>query len=233
MGRYFPFCCAAQQSGKSSTADLEDDQPSSRRGPKTYVPPDMNNHGVFAILALPSTSYAAGSNPHMPTDDLLFTFAEVAVAFAGFAGLVTVLTRRDARSPAQTALDMENLQGVLAASLIVVAFSLLPSVVMHIGIEPKRAWRVASGAFCIAAFTYAFYSIPGYVTRYRAAGKALPVSLKFSISLVAVSILTLALSTLGIVPERFYPVPLVCYLYFAGIAFVRVFTSVGRDTPQG
>lgn len=169
----------------------------------------------------------------MPTDDLLFTFAEVAVAFAGFAGLVTVLTTRDARPPEQTALDMENLQGVLGASLIVVAFSLLPAVVMHVGIEPKLAWRVASGVFAIAAFVYATYSIPGYVTRYRAAGKAVPISLKFSISLVAFSVLTLALGTLGIVPERIYPVPLVCYLYFAGISFVRVFRSVGRDTPQG
>jgi hypothetical protein len=169
----------------------------------------------------------------MLTDDLLFTFAEVAVAFVGFAGLVTALTRRDARTPEQTALDMANLQGVLAASLTVVAFSLLPAVIMHVGIEPKLAWRVASGAFSIAAFVYAMYSIPRTLTRNRAVSEAIPVSLKFSLILVAFSVLTLALITIGIVSERIYPVPLVCYLYFAGMAFVRVFRSVGRDTPQG
>ena len=58
-------------------------------------------------------------------DDFRFTLAEVAVAFAGFAGLVTVLTQRLATT--QREFDVVRFRDMLLLSPIAVAFALFPT----------------------------------------------------------------------------------------------------------
>lgn len=50
-------------------------------------------------------------------DDFLFIIAEIAAAFAGFAGLVVVISRREDQSPEQALLVLGNLQNVLTLRL--------------------------------------------------------------------------------------------------------------------
>ena len=164
----------------------------------------------------------------MPQDDLLFTLAEVAV---GFAGLVTILSRRDGRSAEQLAIDLTGLESVLGASLLVVAFSLLPAVLVQIGRAPGLSWRSSAGIFCVAAGYYVVWSVPNSLARYKAVDQSIPWTLKVHFVISATVILVLALCAVSILPENYYIGALFAYLYFAGFAFVRVFVSLGRDTP--
>jgi hypothetical protein len=167
----------------------------------------------------------------MPQDDLLFTLAEVAVGFAGFAGLVTILSRRDGHSTEQLAIDLSGLASVLGASLLVVAFSLLPPVLVQIGLAQDLSWRSSAGMFCVAAGYYFIWSVPDARARYKAVDQSIPWTLKLHFLIAATMILVLALCAVSILPENYYIGALFAYLYFAGFAFVRVFVSLGRDTP--
>ena len=65
--------------------------------------------------------------------DLMLTVAEIAVAFAGFAGLVTVIAQR--LSGADTSVAAIRLQGMLVLSLLVAAFSFVPQLVAGFGLS--------------------------------------------------------------------------------------------------
>ena len=168
----------------------------------------------------------------MPQDDLLFTLAEVAVAFAGFAGLVTILSRRDGRSAAQAAIDLGNLQSVLGASLVVVTFALLPPVLSQMGMGPTLTSRSSAGTFFVVAGSYLAWSIPNARARYKAANQIVPWTLTVNFGLSGALVLILALCALSILPQSYYLGALASYLYFAGSAFVRVFVALGRDAPD-
>ncbi len=73
--------------------------------------------------------------------EFLFTVAEVAVAFAGFAGLIVAISGRQGRSAAEVRLDLVLLTNVLSTSLVAVAFALIPATFLGMGMEPGDAWR--------------------------------------------------------------------------------------------
>ncbi len=77
---------------------------------------------------------------HVRDADFLFVVAEVAVAFAGFASIVAVLGQRTTRDHPLT--DAFRLRGLLESSLVVVAFSLLPYVLVRISSHELSAWRL-------------------------------------------------------------------------------------------
>ena len=78
----------------------------------------------------------------MSESDVLLTFAEVAVAFAGFASLVGVLgQRKSADDPRVIGLRM---RGMLLSSLMVVAFSIFPILLTRYGASPDLTWRTSS-----------------------------------------------------------------------------------------
>ena len=78
----------------------------------------------------------------MANADLMLTVAEVAVTFAGFAGLVTVIAQR--LSGAASSMAAARLQGILVLSLLAVAFSFVPQLVAGFGLSEETAWRAAS-----------------------------------------------------------------------------------------
>ena len=84
----------------------------------------------------------------MPEADILLTTAEVAVAFAGFASLVTILGRRSAQvDPRIIAL---RFRGMLTNSLLVVAFSMIPLVLFRYGLGEVVVWRLSSILLALA-----------------------------------------------------------------------------------
>jgi hypothetical protein len=78
--------------------------------------------------------------------------AEVAVAFAGFASLISVLGRHSSRDdPRVLAVRM---RAMILSSLIVVIFSLLPVVLNRYGLDEPTTWHMAS--ILLLAATTAF-----------------------------------------------------------------------------
>lgn len=78
----------------------------------------------------------------MPEAEILFTIAEVAVAFAGFASIVGVLGRR--YSSDDPRLDSFRLRTMLGASLAVVGSSLFPFLPNTYGASDPLIWRISA-----------------------------------------------------------------------------------------
>jgi hypothetical protein len=75
-------------------------------------------------------------------ESALLTTAEVAVAFAGFASVVTVFRRREDEGWA--AGDVLRFQLMIGASLSVVFFALLPFAISFFGTSERTVWASAS-----------------------------------------------------------------------------------------
>jgi hypothetical protein len=165
-------------------------------------------------------------------EDLFFTLAEVGVAFAGFAGLVTVLAARATRSAERAALDLVFLHTVLATSLSVVAFALLPPSLVEIGVEPETALRACAAVFLAASVGYGSWAGPRAGSAYRAAHERPPWTWRLNIGLAMIQWGVLALCALGIVSSSCYLGALLFFLYLAGSSFFRVFMSIGRSMPS-
>ncbi len=84
----------------------------------------------------------------MPEVDILLTTAEVAVAFAGFASLVTILGRRS--SQVDPRIVAMRFRGMLTNSLLVVAFSMIPLVLFRYGLRETVVWRLSSVLLALA-----------------------------------------------------------------------------------
>ena len=80
--------------------------------------------------------------------DLLLTIAEVAVAFAGFASLVSILGQRSAQDNFHV--SSVRMRAMVLYSLLVVTFSLFPFVFNRYGLRDEAVWRVSSALFAIA-----------------------------------------------------------------------------------
>jgi hypothetical protein len=167
----------------------------------------------------------------VPTD-LLFTIAEVGVAFAGFAGLVTVLAARERRSAERAALDLAFLHTVLATSLTVVAFALLPPSLVEMGVEAETALRICAALFLCVSIGYGSWAGPRTGSTYRAANERPPWTWRLYIFLAFNQWGVLALCALGIISSSFYLGALLFFLYLSASSFSRVFMSVGRNSSS-
>jgi hypothetical protein len=163
--------------------------------------------------------------------DFLFIVAEIAIAFAGFAGLVTVISKREDRSAAQSHLDVERLKVVLVLSLLTAAFALLPSLISRMEADPETAWRVAAGLFLVVSVGFLGRSVPVVLRAYGPANHGVPRTVWLSLGVIGAKWIALALCAIGILPVSTYLAALFATLYLAGVTFVRIFVSLASDTP--
>jgi hypothetical protein len=91
----------------------------------------------------------------MDSHATLIAFAEISVAFAGFGGLAGILSQRLSGDAA--ALAAVRLRAVIEWALVVVAFSLLPLVVVDIA-PGLGAWQVLSILLAIAAVAHRLWA---------------------------------------------------------------------------
>ena len=159
----------------------------------------------------------------------LFTVAQVAVAFAGFAGLIIAISGRQGRSEAEVRLDLVLLKNVLGASLMAVAFALIPAAILGMDVEPSVAWRGSAFLYAVGLTVYLARMAPRQVASYRAAGRSLPVTYRVNLGLGIVVIVSQGLCAAGVLPTSAYLPALLFLLYASGVSFVRVFLSVARD----
>lgn len=100
----------------------------------------------------------------MSFDGILQTFAEVAVAFAGFASLISLLGR------SSEFLDGSRLLGMVRTSLLVTGFALFPFVPLAIGMSEHGAWRLSAILLVAVSGTHTFFT---WRQLYRAWAKGL------------------------------------------------------------
>jgi hypothetical protein len=80
--------------------------------------------------------------------ELLPTIAEVSIALAGFAGLISVLGARSSRE--QVRANLWRLRGMLETAALTLAFSLAPFLPAKFGASDDWSWKVAAIAFATA-----------------------------------------------------------------------------------
>jgi hypothetical protein len=89
--------------------------------------------------------------------DLLLTTAQIGMALAGFAGLVTLLGRPSPKADAR--LNAIRFRSMVELSLALAAFSLLPFLPAELGASESGAWRISSGFYAAVAFFFVTHSV--------------------------------------------------------------------------
>jgi hypothetical protein len=165
-------------------------------------------------------------------EDFLYTVAEVAVAFAGFAGLVTVLTQRLAES--QREFDVVRFRDMLLLSFITGAFALFPTLPASFGVDEETTWRVSSALF-LSAWTA--FGLQGLFAGFRLSRSGTrPFSRPLFWSNLAVHIPAMIALLLVVLDADFvadvrsaiYLAAIFAMLYLAGAYFLALFVSLAR-----
>ena len=164
----------------------------------------------------------------MEHSDYFLTLAEIAVALAGFAGLVVAISGWQNRASEEASLNLEFLKNVLWASFMAAGFALLPATLLNIGLEPTRAFRYSSGVYAVVVPVYTAFHVPRALASYRAASRRVPVSYVLNSVLAVASAIGAGLCALGLVSTAVYYSAVLYMLYASASSFVRVFLSVAR-----
>jgi len=80
--------------------------------------------------------------------ETLFTIAEVAVAFAGFASIVSVLASQAGRD--NPGVDATRLRALLYTSLCATFLCFVPVLLFRLGLSPSSAWRLSGIALLLS-----------------------------------------------------------------------------------
>jgi hypothetical protein len=164
--------------------------------------------------------------------DFLFTVAEVAVAFAGFTGLVTVLTQRLAKI--QREFDIVRFRDMLLLSLIVAAFSLFPTLPAVFGASEETRWRVSALLFLIAWAGFGLQGLLAGLRLHRSGTRPFSRPLFWSnlgvhlSAMLALFLVAVDASLVANVRAAVYLAALFAMLYLAGAYLVALFISLAR-----
>ena len=162
--------------------------------------------------------------------EYFLTFAEIAVALAGFAGLIVAISQRQARPEDGGQVDLEFLINVLGASFLAAGFALLPVTLFNMGIEVEMSLRVSAGAYAVGVPMYQLLTVPRALASFRAASRKVPISYRINIVLASSFSLASGFCSAGVVSTSVYYPSLVLLLFGAASSFVRVFVSVARGS---
>jgi O-antigen/teichoic acid export membrane protein len=142
--------------------------------------------------------------------DLLLTTAQIGMALAGFAGLVTLLGRPEPRADAR--LNEIRFRNMVELSLALAAFSLLPFLPVELGASEAGAWRISSAFYAVIA---TFFVVQSVARNRREMGRIL-VNGAITMLLIAVCsgiAILLALNTAG------------AFAAVAGVYFAALFAN--------
>ena len=157
----------------------------------------------------------------MQHSDLLQTFAEIAVAFAGFASLISLLGH------SSEFIDRTRLVGMVRTSLLATAFALFPFVPIALGMHEATTWRLSAGLLFVVSGTHTFFTWR-YLYRMWMKGFFRVRAGYFTFPMGAVHLLLAASACLTTSPDRtagLYVASLAGLLSISGVLFLGVFTS--------
>lgn len=155
--------------------------------------------------------------------DTLLSMAEIAAAFAGFAALVSVLSKRGSARPAEAMHDLLRLRLVISSAVTGVAAALIPVGLAGYGLDEALVWRLAALLFLvldngvIVSFVRAYRPVHGHFPPDQ-----LAVSLVSAIELLEQ--VSLVIVALGLSPGNgpaLYVTALIANICQAGFIFVR------------
>jgi len=161
--------------------------------------------------------------------DLFFTTAQIGMALAGFAGLLTLLGHT--RDAANARLNEVSFRSMMELSLTLAIFALLPFVPQELGVEPVGAFRIASAIYAGSMVVFLARS----ARRNRALMGRTMVQGVVSIALYVVGVLTGALLAvnalvhLETVAQGLYFAAL--FLHFGGATFFFARLLYGSLAP--
>jgi hypothetical protein len=161
--------------------------------------------------------------------DFLFTVAEVSVALAGFAGLVSVVADRLGGRSGE--LGAHRLRTMLLYSLTATFFCLIPYICIRAGLAEIPSWRLCSAGLFIAWLLVFGRAFP----RARRFSRGIPflhlllAYLGIALSVVGLAVLAAnAAGAFGSHANVAYLVAIVLLLLAATRLFVRLFVSLIR-----
>jgi len=164
----------------------------------------------------------------------LSTISQLAVAFAGFASLATVLGRR---TRPQSALDAARFRVLLLYSVPVAFLALLPGVLAHYGLSEPVNWRLASGTLVVVFLALGRFSpLSAGLAQTRDAGlRHHPANVALIGVLSGVPVVACAAVALGFgsaVAAPTFVLALILLLLVAAITFARLILSLISDGPS-
>jgi hypothetical protein len=157
----------------------------------------------------------------MDSRDTLIVFAEISAAFAGFGGLAAILAQRLRGDAA--ALAAVRLRAVIEWALVVVAFSLLPLVLVEIA-PGRAAWQILSVVLALAAVAHRLWA--GFKLRGLAWGGRTYRVLTYVWLLGTAAVLVANGASLFEPVTAVYLCGLLSYLFFAMLLFARLLQSL-------
>jgi hypothetical protein len=163
----------------------------------------------------------------MPLTETLHVVAELAVAFAGFASLVSILGVRRGRDAPE--IDALRLRGMLETSLLVAAFALVPILAHESGLAVTLAWRVSAGCFAFSVACVFIVQKRRQKAATPATGYRAPHYFTATIYCVlSVCVGALLGTTLGVLQNASfaYGLGLFAFLVYAGLLFARLVSSL-------
>jgi hypothetical protein len=164
--------------------------------------------------------------------EFLFSVAEIAATFAGFATLIVVVAER--LSGEQSQLVSRRFISMLAQSLIVIFFSLFPYLPLYAELPATAAWRLSSGVFAMAWLAYWVTNIRGYPLSVR--NSLLSTGNKLHILVVhPAGIAAGVLGAVGVWGERtglVYLCAILTMLYLCGYLFLQQVVTIARGAQD-
>ena len=160
----------------------------------------------------------------MQQADFLLTTAEIAIAFAAFASLISVIGGRDSGAAQQIA--AMRLLCVLVLALLTAALCLLPFPIREFGLSGSDTFRLSSAIVLVPESVGTFYLVKrapaGFYSEQFASGLSIGLALVAGVLLLASAGGVFAGSTLSAV----YLSLVVLHLVGAGQFFLLVIASV-------
>jgi hypothetical protein len=158
----------------------------------------------------------------MDSRDTLIVFAEISAAFAGFGGLAGILAQRLAGDAATLA--AVRLRAVIEWALVVVAFSLLPLVLVDVA-PGRAAWQILSIALALAAVAHRVWA--GLKLRGLAwGGRTYRVITYVWLLGTALVLVANGAGLFAPITTAVYLCGLLSYLFFAMLLFARLLQSL-------
>jgi len=159
-------------------------------------------------------------------ESALGSVIEVAIAIAGFSGIVAAVGRRGAGHWSEA--DQLRLRILLTASGVALVFAFLPFVLVDL-IDPSLAWRLASGLLAIHTAVITVYRIR-QSSSIAGAGDAIGFRRSRVIIVVAVISMLLA-NALWFASSSIYVLGVLWGVFIAFMTFVTLLLDAWRQPP--
>ena len=170
----------------------------------------------------------------LPYGDVLIGVAQVAIVFAGFAGISVVLSRRMPEHWSYG--EAVRMACMIESSLSAAFFALLPFAFVSFGATVATTWSVSGLIFAVVMFVHMIANARRMQLAYqRDPADRLPIWFRASMALIGgILVIALVLNSFNVLFDRSfgpYFAGLLFHMAFSSLMFMRSLTLI-RDTAR-